>query len=259
MTTVFSLGQSSKSPRGYRVVRIPKGNGKSRLIYIPDQQTKKFLRGFLARIEEKLLELDKSKANFAFVKGRNPILNALQHVGFARTLSFDVENFFDSIQKHHIEGLLDEDILKHCLVDGSPRQGLPTSPLIATIAFLSVDERIKAALNQLDIEYVYTRYADDLTISFDSHRDIGKIKFIVNQVVQSNGFRLNPAKTRSQSARNGRRVITGVAIDKDGVYPTRKTKKKLRAALHQGNLAGARGLREWSRCKLPKEMVKSDG
>ena len=63
-----------------------------------------------------------------------------------------------------------------------------------------------------------------------------KILFIVKQAVEQFGFKINTKKTKLQDIRNGRIIITGIAIDKKGIYPTRKTKKKIRAAKHQYNL-----------------------
>ncbi|RLA43478.1 MAG: RNA-directed DNA polymerase [Gammaproteobacteria bacterium] len=243
----------------YKVARIPKSSSKYRKIYIPDDATKQFLRSHIPTLEAKLSTLDSSNVNYAFVKGKNAVLNALQHIGFNYTLSLDLVDFFDSVSAEHIEGVLSDEIIRDCFVEGAPRQGLPTSPLIASLAFMRVDDQIIAALQKFGIEFSYTRYADDLTFSFNERRDAGKIKFVAQQIIQSNGFALNHTKTRLQCVNNGRVIITGVAVDREGLYPTRKTKKKLRAASHQGNLAAARGLGEWAKCKLPKELVKSDG
>jgi len=72
------------------------------------------------------------------------------------------------------------------------------------------------------------------------------------QAVESCGFIINNNKTKFQNYKNGRRVITGVGVDNTGVYPTRKTIKRIRAAAHQDNEPQLNGLLEWSKCKLPK-------
>lgn len=243
----------------YKISKIPKGNGKYRTLYIANRSTNETLRSYLPYLEEKLANLDETQANYAFLKNRNCVLNALQHIGFKYTLSFDLEDFFDSVSADHVSGIISSKVITDCFFDGAPRQGLPTSPLIATIAFLECDKQIVRALKKSNIECVYTRYADDLSISFNTFSNAGKIKFLIAQILSANKFKLNPKKSSFQCIKNGRIVITGIAIDENGLHPTRKTKKKIRAAVHQGNIASTRGLIEWSKCKLPKSWVTKDG
>ena len=101
------------------------------------------------------------------------------------------------------------------------------------------------------IRAVYTRYADDLVFSFDERRHAGQIETIVRQVLAKFGFEVNERKTTLQDAKNGRIVINGLAIDSHGLHPTRRTKKKARAAAHQQNASSLFGLLEWQKCKLP--------
>jgi len=163
----------------------------------------------------------------------------------------DLEDFFGCVTPNHVAKIIPESIIQQCFIDGTAKQGLPTSPIIATIAFLPFDKRITNALAKIGIDAVYTRYADDLVFSFQDHNSAGKIKTVVRQIVTDGGFRMNETKTRLQDAKNGRKVITGIAIDHHGLHSTRRTKKKIRAALHQDNQDSLKGLTEWSKCKLP--------
>lgn len=242
----------------YKISRIPKGNGKFRQIYVPSDEYKAELRTLIPGLERILDRLDIRRSNYAFQKGRNCVLNALQHTGYDYTLSMDIEDFFNSIHAGHLTGLITSEHMDRCLIDGNPKQGLPTSPLIATIAFLRCDDEIYHALSKLNIKFSYTRYADDLIVSFDGFHHSTAISFIVKQAVARHGFRINLAKTRIQSSKNGRRVITGIALSSDGPCATRRTNRKLRAAQHQANTASLRGLREWSSCKLPRAMFVDD-
>jgi len=81
--------------------------------------------------------------------------------------------------------------------------------------------------------------------------EVGKVIFLITNIVKNAGFKINKRKTKIQSADSGRRIITGVAIDNKGVHPTRRTLKKIRAAQHQNNTSSMLGLIEWSKCKLP--------
>ncbi len=240
----------------YKKCRIPKGKSGFRTIYTVDPETKQRLRSRLPYLEQRLSVLDKVNANYAFTKGKNCVLNSLQHVGYKYTLSLDLENFFDNVTAKHVEKLLRKDVIDDCFIDGAPRQGLPTSPLIATIAFLKCDQEIRNVLDKVVLDCVYTRYADDLIISFNNRKDVGRIKFLISKIVEKYNFKLNKKKTKLQCVDNGRIIINGIAVDLNGLYPTRKTKKKIRAALHQGCKASARGLIEWARCKLPNNYAK---
>jgi RNA-directed DNA polymerase len=238
----------------YRIARIPKGNGRFREIYIASNGDSLRLRSLLPELNEILLNNDKYKVNYAFQKGKNCALNALQHMGYRYTLSMDLENFFDSVSPKHVTKIIPNRIIKQCFIDGNPKQGLPTSPLISTIALLRTDEKIVEQLAKLNISAVYTRYADDLIFSFNDSKDTRKIQFVVQKIIERYGFKINNHKTQLQDSNNGRIIITGIAVDEMGLHPTRHTKKKMRAASHQKNHESMRGLSEWSKCKLPNDF-----
>ena len=244
--------------RSYKKINISKRNGKHRCIYIVNNQLKNKLKLLMPYLENRLHELDNTNVNYAFERGKNCIEGALKHVGYKYTLSMDLANFFDSVKSTHVSDLLDKDVINTCFIDDSPRQGLPTSPLIATIAFLKCDELIVKQLKKYKLRCVYTRYADDLTFSFNDKTSRGKIQFVVSKAVESCKFTINNRKTKFQNFKNGRRIITGVAVDNTGVYPTRKTMKRIRAARHQNSEKHLAGLVEWSRCRLPKEVKSRD-
>lgn len=240
----------------YKISRIPKGNGKFREIYIPSPEYSKDLRSAIPELENILKKLDTDKANYAFQKGRNCALNALQHIGFRYTISMDLVDFFNSIQVRHVVGLIPATIIEKCFVDGSPKQGLPTSPLISNIAFLRCDREVNEAFKKLLPRFVYTRYADDLIVSFDNFTDVAKITFVLRQISERHGFAINVAKTKLQDKRNGCVIVTGIAINKDGLVATRQTRRKIRAAIHQKNRESEKGLIEWSKCKLPNDFFR---
>jgi hypothetical protein len=166
----------------------------------------------------------------------------------------DLEDFFGSTSRCHVQSVIPESIIQQCFVNGSPKQGLPTSPIISTIAFLPCDKKIIETLKRLNIDATYTRYADDLIFSFNELKEDGKIRFAVRQIVERSGFTINEEKTKLQDVNNGRVIITGIAVDRSGLYATRRTKKKIRAAIHQNNTGSMKGLVEWSKCRLPKNF-----
>ena len=247
MTRIFD----AKMTISFRVSRIPKGRGKFREIYIASKEDHLVLRSLMPQLNEIHERCDDTGAAYAFLRNRNCALMALRHIGHLYTLSMDLENFFESVTTLHVRDVLTPDLIDLCFIDGRLRQGLPTSPVISNIAFCPFDSAIVIALKTLKIDAVYTRYADDLVFSYNDVSACGKIQTVVRQIMERGGFKVNDRKTSIQSAKNGRVIVVGIAIDSSGLHPTRKTLKKIRAALHQVNEASTKGLSEWSKCKLP--------
>ncbi len=254
-----------------RVVKIPKKSGGHRTIYVPDPAEMGRLRAMLPRLNELQERADTVDCQHGFRRGRSPLTNALPHRGFRFTLCFDLADFFDSVTRKGLciendndlaSGIIQTpfafEVMDICFQDGCARQGLPTSPLIANIAASGMDRDIVALKSgragRFDRDFVYTRYADDLTFSFDSPSTAVWLKAEVPAIVEKHGFRINVRKTRLQSAAVGRRVVTGYAVD-DQVHPTREVKRRLRAAKHSGRPSHAAGLEEFCRLKLPKNYT----
>ena len=247
---LFSIEQTAPFDLFY----ISKKNGKYRRIFHLYREQKSQLRELIPYLEKVLLQHDVHKVNYAFIRNRNCVEHAMQHIAYKYVVSMDLENFFESVNRDHISKYLNEEIMDQCFISGAPQQGLPTSPIIANLAFLDCDKGILDALKKNNILSTYTRYADDLVVSFDNKRDIGKVIFILSNIANKAGFKINKKKTKIQNINNGRIVITGVAIDNKGVHPTRKTLKKIRAAKHQKNKESLLGLTEWAKCNLPRHF-----
>lgn len=237
-----------------RTVSIPKKNGKMRLIYVPSESEKSTLRSMVGQLGRKAARACPENVCHGFVRGRSPVTNALAHVGHAFTTCFDLKDFFDSVTEQHLQGKLKEYELKAVLVDGAPRQGLPTSPAVANLAASDMDKAIIKFRSKYGIQFIYTRYADDLSFSYDDPQLTKTLLDVIPTIVSRSGFKINPDKTRTMSARNGRRIITGIAVD-DDIHPTRRVKRRLRAALHQ-QTKSALGLQEW--CKLKPPVQRGD-
>ncbi len=235
----------------FNIFRIPKGNGKFRKIYEPLGEYKKTLIKVNKKISNIVLINDYFQINHAFIKQRNCITNAKKHIKFDYTYSMDLTDFFDTVTPDMVSEYLKDEYLELCFVDGFLRQGLPSSPSIANLSLLNADKDINSRLRELNYNISYTRYADDLTVSFNDISLLPAIKTILINNIESKGFVFNESKTKLQKGSNGRRIITGVGVDRSGVYPTRKIIKKIRAAKHQKNVDSLRGLEEWAKCKIP--------
>jgi len=249
-----------------KIKKIPKRNGEYRIVHCPTARHKKRLRKELLRLHKIMEERCDMGVVHGFAIGRSPVTNALAHVGpYAWTVSMDLKDFFDSVTDRALRAsiFLEHELERLCMygLKAAP-QGFPTAPLTANIAFAPYDEIIQSYCRSHSI--TYTRYADDLSFSggpeTDPHALIKMVKDILRGSLISQMFKINERKTRIQYAKQGKRIITGIAVDDKGIYPTRATRRRLRAALHQGNHASAGGLQEWSALKQPSgKMSQTPG
>lgn len=238
----------------YEVYRIPKSKRGFRVIYAPNDAYKKLLKSFLPTLDEIAYGLDVNGLSHAFVCNRNCATNASQHIGYNYTITVDLQDFFDCVNLKHLQGKVPDKILDYCLIDGAPRQGLPTSPILANIALSDLDNKINDSLKSLLDSVSYSRYADDFTVSYNEKSATKNILYLLRSLISGYSLEINESKTRVQSSANGRRIITGIGVDHEGIHATRKVKKMLRAAIHQENKKSARGLFEWALCKLPNKQ-----
>ena len=237
--------------------KIKKRSGGFREIYAPNKSEKKVLINILKN------ELYQKQIEFPFAHGFLPqkgiITNAEPHINKKLTISMDLSNFFDTVTLDKVGKKLSNKVKESCFIDGAARQGLPTSPMIANIIFVETDKKISEELLKIDSEIVFTRYADDLSISLnDCDKDKSKkIIDVVTTIVKRSGFKINEKKTHLQYATSGRREICGVLVDEKSVHTSRRFKHKLRAVKHQeetnnGLKPVLKGLVEFSKLKKPK-------
>ncbi len=145
---------------------------KERTIYIPCKESKKFYRNLLPYLENIFDSHKKADISHGFIKGRSPVSNAKKHLNFHTTISFDITNFFENITPSMIAKYLPNKIIEVCFINDFLPQGLPTSPIISNISMISVDLELLNILKQfvkseLIKDFALTRYADDITISFN--------------------------------------------------------------------------------------------
>jgi RNA-directed DNA polymerase len=257
--------------------KIPKRNGKFRLIYSPTKHHKKRCKYSINWLQSLVREVCDLRVVHGFAELRSPVTNAQRHVGYKYTLNFDLSDFFNCVTQEmflaavashqkpwmakyfkyfFVEALWD----RHVKVAA---QGLPSSPMVANICAAAMDRDIVQLL--FGRHAVYTRYADDLTISFNDPDLRAQLETEIPKLVEKHGFKVNPDKTHFQSSRGGNRNITGVSVSETGVSAPRKTRRRLRAALHNASKAPnnkrqqlrAMGLGEWCKMKTPHAAKRS--
>jgi hypothetical protein len=251
----------------YRFI-IPKRNGQARPIWAPLPKLKAAQHWILRNIVEKLLV---HGAAHGFLAGRSILTNAAMHTNSRIVVQMDLQDFFPTVTLPRARGIFRkagyrEQIatLLALLCTESPRevvqldgteyfvalgprclpQGAPTSPALTNTLCLRLDQRLTGLAKKLG--WRYSRYADDLTFSLPAaHKgkpNLGKLLGSVRRIVEDEGFRIHPDKTRV-SRSGGRQKVTGLVVNGEGgPRVPRKLKRQLRAAAH--NLQKGKPLKE---------------
>lgn len=231
------LAQIANNPsRHYRQYYLPKKGGGTRKIESP-RIFLKVIQWFLAEMVFSNLKISGSVHSFRTRK--SIVTNALAHQNKKFVANIDIENFFGSIDKSKLIACLAENgfgrteanfLSLFCTKEGYLPQGAPTSPALSNAVLFQFDIDMRKACIQQKL--VYTRYADDITISGNDRSSIMGVienaKFILENQY---GLSLNSNKTRIAS-RSGQQRVTGVVVNV-AASPSRAKLKKIRAAFHQ--------------------------
>lgn len=238
---------------------LPKKSGGFREISVPDFE--------LSLIQKKLSFilslLYKPKRNaHGFIINKGIITNSLPHVRMKSVLNIDIKNFFPTISFSRLIGMFSMKpfffpeqvkmtLAKICCHNNQLPQGAATSPVITNFICRKLDDKLLELSRKHKCRY--SRYADDITFSFNSSLD--KIELIENlrMVLLEEGFQINEQKVRIQN-RNNRQQVTGVVVN-EKVNVRRDFIRNLRAILHSWKVKGIKEAiriynRKYSRYKL---------
>jgi RNA-directed DNA polymerase len=207
-------GVLSKLSQFYRSYRIPKSNGDSRLLQVPDGQLKLLQQKVKTHILDLISPLDCVHGGVSY---RSVKTNAIQHVGKEIVFALDVKNFFPSVDAGMVKAIFEAlgfgseaagSLAKITTRNQQLPQGAPTSTGLANLAMTRVDVRLArlVACNG----FAYTRYVDDLTLS-GSLRLLDFRRLIV-RIVEEEGFHVNPQKLRTMHS-GERQIVTGLVVN----------------------------------------------
>jgi len=272
---ILSQGDISKR---YKTTYIPKKSGGKRKIDEPDEELKRYMKKVVDVFTNKF-SLFFPESTFAYIKGRNTKKMAEVHKGKKIILKVDIKDFFsnctlkfilDAMLKVYPFCIMDievlETIVKACMIkhDGEYRlpQGAPTSPLLSNIAMIPVDFYLmEYSRHSMFGVYVYTRYADDIYMSFGKDINFMQVlnngeMYIENIIKNYNPkFQLNKDKTHlvRMSKTNGV-WITGIMLNKyDNITIGYKSKKQLKAIIWSF-LVDTKNQKYWSKEELYKML-----
>lgn len=226
----------------YTEYNIPKHSGGYRLISAPSDELKE--------LQKKLADIlltygaHAHDAAFSYVKNRTckAALQRHQNKHTEWFYKFDLKNFFPSCTVNLLQQqlsivfpfcLLDEDVLnkliQYATFKGALPQGSPLSPLLSNMIMVPFDWAMYYSIRHFD--GVYTRYADDIQISFPFRKQLSFIEHIIQGHLPE-GLVINSEKSRCGSTK-GHNFNLGLVLNKDNnITIGYKKKMELKAKLN---------------------------
>ncbi len=223
----------------YKVFYIPKAKGYRKIVTYAsrDCELYQFHDAASTSIER---HVQHSKFAKAYIKHRSIITNAKAHLYNDIFICLDIHDFFQSLNHKRLINVLHYEINKSSQKQFTKEQcetlvnscslsqkgiaiGLKPSPALANIYLKEFDTKLYTWLKKQNVpNVIYTRYADDITISFKMPS--GSIeettKLVVNHVrkmLQDFYLALNEHKTRIVDLNKSNHVrITGINLTRDG-------------------------------------------
>lgn len=221
----------------YKVFSIPKKNSTElRIISHPNRELKAVQSWILRNILDFLYVSENSKG---FEKNSSTLDNALPHATSNYILSLDLENFFPSIKINKIIQIflsigynkeISLFLASICTFKKSLPQGAPTSPKLANLVCSRMDSRIQGYSSKKNI--IFTRYADDITLSSLTVKKLTIAKRVVEYIIQNEGFSLNEKKTRFLGLRSKKKITGLIVSGNNEVRFGRKRFKVLRRTIY---------------------------
>jgi uncharacterized protein (TIGR03067 family) len=221
----------------YQSQQIPKRSGGQRILFVPSDELKALQRRLLRRL---LRRLRCHPAAKGFQRGESIVTNALPHAGRVVVVRLDVKDFFPSTRVDRVYAYFRRIgwnrpaarlLTRLCTHQGGLPQGAPTSPRLSNLVNFRLDRRIAAMAAKLGARY--TRYADDISLSF-SEDDRQKIRYLIRfirRVAGQEGYWLHGRKKLRIRRRHQQQCVTGLVVN-DGVRLPRRIRRWLRAVEH---------------------------
>lgn len=254
----FTHDKSADTVWHYVKYTIPKSSGGQRIILAPKSELKTIQRKILHELLDKTAV---SSVAHGFVKDHSIITNAKQHVSKQFLLRLDLKDFFPTITFKRVRGLFislgysfavasvlallcteyrreafERDGTTYYVSIGKRHlvQGAPTSPMLSNLVAWHLDYRLYGLATKRN--FIYTRYADDLTFSGDSLDDTLKILDVAQRIIKEEGFIVNTRKTHI-FRQSSRQIVTGIVVNQQTSTP-RQLRRKVRAILSNAKQTG---------------------
>lgn len=232
----------------YQEARIPKRAGGTRRLAVPSDELKDVQRRILRRL---LRGLRAHGAATGFERGRSIVDNARPHVGRRVVVKMDVIDFFPSTDAERVERYfrrigwrrsVARELTRLVTFEGGLPQGAPTSPRLSNLVNHGLDAQLQGLVQAFAGRY--TRYADDITISFGDEptaRELGhRVRLTIRAVARAlarHGYRAHAHRKLVILHRYRRQQVTGLVVN-DRLQLPRRTRRWLRAVRHRKATTG---------------------
>ena len=221
----------------YEQISIPKKGrrrqGEFRIVYKARFQALRLLQKNIATALSKCTMFNDCVQGFT--AKRSIVTNARAHLGAEILVHADIKDFFDSIKLTQIEeafqslgcnALVALTLAKVCSLNGFLPQGSSASPIIANMACRNLDTDFLALASANGS--IYTRYADDITLSGDTVPR----EEAIQHLLKKHRFELRAGTCRTQK-RGKAQYVTGLTVfDTSSPRVSRRVKRRLRLELY---------------------------
>ena len=266
--TGLSSKKMTETSNEYSKVDIPKKTGGARTLRIPNPKLKDVQNSLKAFIENNFQDRIHFTCH-SYRKNKSIISNAYPHLGNEVLIKLDIKDYFQNITQVQIKDALHlgnksyishpayEDfcqyipeklkqardyldfpdnydaIMRLVHTDNGLPQGAPTSPVISNLILSKFVHEMFMVVKSMDGKY--SRYSDDLTISFktdESDKIKRVIKFTESKLAEY-GFQLNKKKGKIHVLRKHQaQRICGITINSGKPTISRQHRRLIRAAKH---------------------------
>jgi len=221
----------------YREFQVPKRSGGQRRLCAPEDRLKEMQRRILRRL---LARLKCHPAATGFQPGQSIVTHARRHASRAVIVRLDIKDFFPTTAARRVykyfrrigwnrtAGRL---LARLCTHEGGLPQGAPTSPRLSNLVNYRLDCRLAAMARKLGAGY--SRYADDITLSFpvDDRKRIRYMITFAGNVARSDGYQVHGARKLQIRRQHQQQRVTGLVVNERVGLP-RTVRRRLRAIEH---------------------------
>jgi RNA-directed DNA polymerase len=229
---------ANSAHKRYKIFPIEKKNGGLRWIAQPAREVKEVQRAICEILSE---HLPIHESASAYKPGSSILKNALAHNNSKFILKFDFESFFPSIHEKIITLLLKNKvnkiseaevnfIIRSCMWKPDGRfqlcMGAPSSPFLSNASMYEFDKEVSLRCSQVDA--IYTRYSDDITISSKTSGTLENIEKeirLVKSLTAWSHLKFNESKRVNVGRGNSMRV-TGLTLSNDGKVTIGRNRKR---------------------------------